>query len=136
GFAALLGIDHIDDGPAIGVLVVGIIVVEAVLSRLWLARMRFGPAEWAWRCVTWWHVLPIRGGRSRADWRTRPGRSSGGASADRNPGTATKDAPTVTRHTIIADTAILHLLYFYDGSRGAGRRRGPEGTEEDGDAPH
>lgn len=64
--APLLGIDHTDDGPAIALLVVGIIVVEAVLSRLWLARMRFGPAEWAWRCVTWWSVLPIRDRHPRA----------------------------------------------------------------------
>ncbi|MGX1856448.1 DUF418 domain-containing protein [Dietzia sp. NPDC055340] len=58
--APLLGIDHTDDGLAIAALVVGIIVVEAVWSPLWLRRMRFGPAEWAWRCATWWQVMPIR----------------------------------------------------------------------------
>lgn len=58
--APVLGISHTDDGPMIALLVVGIIVIEAVWSRLWLARMRFGPAEWAWRCITWWRIMPIR----------------------------------------------------------------------------
>lgn len=60
GLSPLLGIDHVSDWPAIVGLTVGIIVVEAVWSRLWLARFRFGPAEWLWRCATWWTVTPIR----------------------------------------------------------------------------
>lgn len=59
-WSPLLGIDALDDWPAVTALVVGIIVVEIVLSRLWLARFRFGPAEWVWRCATWWEVTPIR----------------------------------------------------------------------------
>ncbi|AGF72162.1 DUF418 domain-containing protein [Corynebacterium halotolerans] len=55
-----LGIDGFDDAPAIAVLVVGIIALEAVWSTLWLRRFRYGPAEWAWRCVTWWQVVDIR----------------------------------------------------------------------------
>ncbi|GGD57802.1 DUF418 domain-containing protein [Erythrobacter arachoides] len=29
-------------------------------SRLWLARFRYGPLEWLWRCLTYWQVFPIR----------------------------------------------------------------------------
>lgn len=56
----LLGIDGLDDWPAVTGLVFGIIAVETVTSRLWLNRFRFGPAEWVWRCATWWEVVPIR----------------------------------------------------------------------------
>jgi len=31
----------------------------AVFSRVWLSRFRLGPAEWLWRCVTYWCVQPI-----------------------------------------------------------------------------
>lgn len=37
----------------------GIGVVQAALSHLWMRRFRYGPAEWAWRCVTWWRVIPF-----------------------------------------------------------------------------
>ncbi|MEO5706555.1 MAG: DUF418 domain-containing protein [Alteraurantiacibacter sp.] len=30
------------------------------LSRLWLARFRYGPLEWVWRCLTYWRVFPNR----------------------------------------------------------------------------
>lgn len=30
------------------------------LSRAWLARYRFGPAEWLWRSITYWRVQPLR----------------------------------------------------------------------------
>ncbi len=29
-------------------------------SRLVLARWRHGPLEWAWRCLTYWRLLPLR----------------------------------------------------------------------------
>ncbi|MDX2115102.1 MAG: DUF418 domain-containing protein [Planctomycetota bacterium] len=29
-------------------------------SRLWLEHFRFGPAEWAWRSLTYWRVQPMR----------------------------------------------------------------------------
>ena len=58
-FAPILGIENLADWPQITGLVVGIIVIEAIWSRLWLTRFRYGPAEWAWRCVTWWRTMPI-----------------------------------------------------------------------------
>lgn len=56
----VLGIDSLDDGPAIAGLTVGILAVQIVWSRAWLARFRYGPAEWAWRCLTWWRRAPLR----------------------------------------------------------------------------
>lgn len=29
-------------------------------SKLWLTRFRYGPIEWAWRCLTYWKRLPLR----------------------------------------------------------------------------
>lgn len=29
-------------------------------SKPWLARFRFGPLEWLWRCLTYWQIFPIR----------------------------------------------------------------------------
>lgn len=34
--------------------------VQVVLSRWWLARFRFGPAEWLWRSLTYWRLQPMR----------------------------------------------------------------------------
>lgn len=31
-----------------------------VWSPAWLARFRFGPLEWLWRCLTYWKLFPIR----------------------------------------------------------------------------
>ena len=35
-------------------------VAQAGMSRAWLARYRFGPAEWLWRCITYWRMQPLR----------------------------------------------------------------------------
>jgi uncharacterized protein len=43
---------------AVGVLAV--FALQMLASRWWLARFRYGPAEWAWRCVTYWRLVPIR----------------------------------------------------------------------------
>jgi uncharacterized protein len=34
--------------------------IELVMSPLWLRYFRFGPAEWLWRSLTYWHVQPLR----------------------------------------------------------------------------
>ena len=59
-FGPLLGIDSPADLPQILGLAAGILLVQAVWSRWWLARYRYGPAEWAWRCLTWWQRAPLR----------------------------------------------------------------------------
>jgi uncharacterized protein len=33
---------------------------EVALSHVWLARFRFGPAEWAWRSLTYGRLQPMR----------------------------------------------------------------------------
>lgn len=43
---------------AVGVL--GLLVLQALASRWWLARYRFGPVEWAWRCITYARFIPLR----------------------------------------------------------------------------
>lgn len=35
-------------------------LIQVPVSRWWLTRFRFGPAEWLWRCATWWQRLPNR----------------------------------------------------------------------------
>lgn len=48
---------------------IGILLIQAAVSNLWLRRFGYGPLEWAWRCVTYWRLLPIGGaanaGRAR-----------------------------------------------------------------------
>lgn len=42
-----------------GFLAFGCILMLA-WSKPWLARFRFGPLEWVWRCLTYWRVFPLR----------------------------------------------------------------------------
>jgi uncharacterized protein len=39
---------------------VAIGVVQAIVSPIWLRAFRYGPLEWAWRCLTWWAPVPNR----------------------------------------------------------------------------
>jgi uncharacterized protein len=41
-------------------LCLGIFCVQVLLSHLWLARFRFGPAEWVWRSLTYGKAQPMR----------------------------------------------------------------------------
>jgi uncharacterized protein len=40
-------------------LAVVIWAVQVVVSPLWLAHFRFGPAEWLWRSLTYWQLQPM-----------------------------------------------------------------------------
>jgi uncharacterized protein len=40
--------------------VAAIWAVQLAVSPLWLARYRFGPAEWLWRSLTYWQRQPLR----------------------------------------------------------------------------
>jgi uncharacterized protein len=40
--------------------VAAVIALQLWLSPLWLARFRFGPAEWLWRSLTYWRLQPMR----------------------------------------------------------------------------
>lgn len=46
--------------PGLFAVIGGVWVVNIVFSAVWLRFFRFGPAEWAWRCLTYWRVLSIR----------------------------------------------------------------------------
>jgi len=41
-------------------VVLAVWALQLWLSPWWLARFRFGPAEWVWRSLTYWRVQPIR----------------------------------------------------------------------------
>jgi uncharacterized protein len=43
---------------------------QMIASRLWLSRFRFGPAEWAWRTMTYGKAQPLRAEAARGA--TRP----------------------------------------------------------------
>jgi uncharacterized protein len=43
-------------------LVVGIWILQLVVSQLWLRRFRYGPAEWVWRSLAYGQVQPVRRG--------------------------------------------------------------------------
>ncbi|WP_028920668.1 DUF418 domain-containing protein [Pseudoxanthomonas suwonensis] len=42
------------------VFALGLFALQMLLSRLWLRRFRFGPAEWLWRSLTYWKAQPMR----------------------------------------------------------------------------
>jgi len=48
--------------PGLFAVIGGVWLVNIVFSAVWLRFFRFGPAEWAWRCLTYWRVFPIRRG--------------------------------------------------------------------------
>jgi len=40
--------------------VLGIWILQLLISPLWLKHYRFGPAEWLWRSLTYWRWQPMR----------------------------------------------------------------------------
>ena len=42
------------------VLALAFFVVQIGLSSAWLARFKFGPVEWLWRCATYRRWMPLR----------------------------------------------------------------------------
>ncbi|MBB1251822.1 DUF418 domain-containing protein [Streptomyces sp. OF3] len=53
--APLLGLSDSMRWAGALALAAGTLTAQAVFSHWWLARHRYGPLEWAWRRVTWWH---------------------------------------------------------------------------------
>ncbi len=41
-------------------VVLGIWILEMILSPIWLKYFRFGPLEWMWRSLTYWKWMPFR----------------------------------------------------------------------------
>ncbi|MDZ7708465.1 MAG: DUF418 domain-containing protein [Trueperaceae bacterium] len=51
-------------GPTVGLpIALGLFAVQVVAARWWLQRFRFGPAEWAWRSLTYGTAQPWRSDR-------------------------------------------------------------------------
>jgi uncharacterized protein len=42
------------------VFVVVVFSMQLLFSRWWLSKFRYGPMEWLWRAITYWHVPPMR----------------------------------------------------------------------------
>ena len=41
-------------------IVVAILVLQLIVSPIWLTYFRFGPFEWLWRSLTYWRLQPMR----------------------------------------------------------------------------
>ena len=41
--------------------------LQIIWSHIWLRYFRFGPLEWAWRCLTYWKKQPFRKNNSATD---------------------------------------------------------------------
>jgi uncharacterized protein len=39
---------------------IGLFLIDAVLSKWWLERFRYGPLEWLWRSITYWKKAELR----------------------------------------------------------------------------
>ncbi|MDT8440020.1 MAG: DUF418 domain-containing protein, partial [Wenzhouxiangellaceae bacterium] len=60
-------------GPTTGFLLsLGFFLLQVRFSRWWLARFRFGPAEWLWRTLTYGRRQPWRRGQTAAGLRPLP----------------------------------------------------------------
>ncbi|ASU85224.1 DUF418 domain-containing protein [Nocardiopsis gilva YIM 90087] len=55
-----------DQYGALFALAAGLLTAQWAFSTLWLTHFRYGPLEWAWRCVTWWGIVPLRRQPERA----------------------------------------------------------------------
>ncbi|WP_052423656.1 DUF418 domain-containing protein [Nonomuraea candida] len=36
------------------------VLAQVLFARWWLARHKYGPLEWVWRCLTWFRMVPNR----------------------------------------------------------------------------
>ena len=41
-------------------IVLGIWILQLIISPIWLRYFRFGPLEWLWRCLTYWKIQPFK----------------------------------------------------------------------------
>jgi uncharacterized protein len=71
-FGPLLGLEGSTAWPTMLGLAAAILVLQALWSRWWLTRFRYGPLEWAWRCVTWWRLVDLRRPAAPAPGSTSP----------------------------------------------------------------
>ncbi|WP_374408972.1 DUF418 domain-containing protein [Pelagerythrobacter sp.] len=55
-----LGLFGALDRPALYLVTVLMWIAMLAWSQPWLARFRYGPLEWLWRCLTYWRLFPLR----------------------------------------------------------------------------
>ena len=55
-----LGLFGALDRPQLYLVVLATWVVMLAWSKPWLARFRYGPLEWLWRCLTYGRLVPLR----------------------------------------------------------------------------
>jgi uncharacterized protein len=55
-----LGLFATMDRTELAGVVLAIWIFQLLISPVWLAFFRFGPAEWLWRSLTYWRLQPIR----------------------------------------------------------------------------
>ena len=41
--------------------------LQIIWSHIWLRYFRFGPLEWAWRSLTYWHIQPFKKNKHSTD---------------------------------------------------------------------
>jgi uncharacterized protein len=41
-------------------IVLTIWIIQLLVSPIWLKYLRYGPAEWLWRSLTYWRIQPMR----------------------------------------------------------------------------
>ena len=46
--------------PELLLIVLGVWLLMLLWSKSWLARFRYGPLEWLWRCLAYGKVFPLR----------------------------------------------------------------------------
>ena len=56
----LLRLEGSTQWALVPLLALVILTAQCAAGRWWLANHRYGPLEWAWRCVTWWQLVPLR----------------------------------------------------------------------------
>lgn len=39
---------------------IALFISQVLLSDLWLKKFKYGPLEWAWRCITYWKLISIK----------------------------------------------------------------------------
>lgn len=58
--ALVVDFGHMTGAAPVMALALGLIVVQSVLSRLWLRHFVYGPVEWLWRTATWLRPAAMR----------------------------------------------------------------------------
>ncbi|MED1783525.1 DUF418 domain-containing protein [Brevibacillus fortis] len=59
-FILPLFIHHIPHGLLLYGICIFTFILQIIISNIWLAKFRYGPVEWIWRCFTYWRFFPLQ----------------------------------------------------------------------------